>query len=367
MINYIEIKGYKSIKDINLALTPINVLIGANGAGKSNFISFFDLLDAIFKKQFQQFTLEQGGAEDLMYFGTKHTEKIYGKVVFQHVNSEYNNAYFFQLKNTQSGTLFIKKEGSGYNIDVADDSWNYFHNYDIKESELDTSTYGYRDYYLGKYLEGIQIFHFHDTSPGARLRQPSDLVNNHLLKPDGRNLPAFLYKIKQQEPIIYKRILRVIQSVAPFIHDFELIPNDYTGQEKIALRWIDKGDRQSSFSVFQLSDGTLRFIALTVALMQPNPPSIIIIDEPELGLHHFAIKKLTAMIEVAAQKSQIIVSTQSINLMNEFTPEQIITVDRENDQSIFRRLKKSELQDWLEDYSMGYLWQNNIIHHGQPK
>jgi len=369
MIEHIQIQGYKSIKDIKIELNSINVLIGANGAGKSNLVSFFKLLKAISNQQLQRFVLEEGKADDLLYFGRKHTEILRGKLIFSN-NLASNNAYIFELTPTKSGGLFIHQEASGFDVSVEDNSTNYIYYNDFEESKiLNGFSKNNKNEYLKKYFSDIQVYHFHDTSSESRLRRSCDVEDNKQLKSDGRNLPAVLYLLKQKYPIIYRRILKVVKSVAPFIEDFILEINDLSQNgNEIALRWIEKTDPESNFSAHQFSDGTLRFIALTTALLHPEPPSIIIIDEPELGLHPFAISKLAGLIKIASTKAQIIISTQSVNLVDCFDPGDIITVDREriSQQSVFRRLDGEQLTAWLEDHDLGELWQRDIIHSAQP-
>ena len=241
---------------MEIELHPINVLIGANGAGKSNLISFFKLLKAISNQQLQRFVLEEGKADDLLYFGRKHTEIIRGKLIFS--NNERNNAYIFELTSTKSGGLFIKHEASGFDVSVDNDEHNYFYYHDSEESEILNESSNYRrNEYLKRYFSGIQIYHFHDTSSESRLRRSCDVEDNKQLKSDGRNLPAVLYLLKQKHPIIYRRILKVIKSVAPFIEDFILEINDLSQNgNEIALRWIEKTDPESNFSAHQFSDGT---------------------------------------------------------------------------------------------------------------
>ncbi len=364
MIEYIEIKGYKSIKEAKIELKPINILIGGNGVGKSNFISFFKLINAIFNQRLQRYVKEEK-TDNLLYFGRKTTQELFGKLIFRK-DDQNNNAYHFSLVQTKDGDLFLGQESSGYNVKRDDNKTNYFTANNLDESAKAVSA-GYRDNFLRDYITNLQVFHFHDTSVTSFLRKQCDINDNQFLKPDGRNLPAFLYQLKIKEPIIYNRIEKIIQSVAPYIEKFMLEP-DRLSEREIELRWIDKGDLNSNFSAYQLSDGTLRFIALTTLLMQPNPPEVIIIDEPELGLHPFAIGKLAGMIQSASNKVQIILGTQSPGLISHFSPEDVIVMDKsiEENQTIFNRLSSKSLDKWLEEYTLGDLWERNIINAAQP-
>ncbi|MDP2888653.1 MAG: AAA family ATPase [Bacteroidota bacterium] len=373
MLEYIKIEGFKSIKTMELELKPINVLIGSNGSGKSNFIAFFRLVHAIFNRQLQRFVIEEK-SDNLLYFGRKTTESLYGKMIFTE-GKENNNAYLFKLNQTKEGGLFIQnevsglliqREASGFNVLKDDDFKNYYGKLNIEESYIPEST-SFRDQYLRKYLANIQIYHFNDTSATSMLRKECDLADNLYLKPDGRNLPAFLYYLKVEYPKTFRRLEKTIQQVAPYIDHLLLEPSRLNKKE-IELRWVEKSDLQSSFSAYQFSDGTLRFIALSTVLMQPEPPAVIIIDEPELGMHPQSISKLAALIKSASAKTQIIISTQSVNLVDCFDPENIVAVDRSEDekQSIFKRLDPESLKTWLEDYSLGDLWQRNIINSAQP-
>ncbi|MBP6549872.1 MAG: AAA family ATPase [Flavobacterium sp.] len=364
MIDYLEIKGYKSIKNLELELKPINILIGSNGVGKSNFISFFKLINAIFNGRLQKYVLEER-ADNLLYFGRKTTENLFGKLIFDSGNNN-NNAYFFNLAQTKEGGLYFEKEASGFNVSKENNSNGYYYSSNLEESNI-TKNGSYRNNYLRVHLKNIQAFHFHDTSTTSFLRRECDINDNLYLKQDGRNLPAFLYLLKINHTKIYNRIEKTIQSVAPYIDKLILEPNRLDENE-IALRWIDKGDPESNFSAYQLSDGTLRFIALATLLMQPTPPSVIIIDEPELGLHPFAIGKLAGMIQVASSKSQVIVATQSPGLISKFNPEDIVVIDRsvEENQTVFNRLNSEDLKIWLDEFTLGDLWERNIINSGQP-
>lgn len=361
MLEYIKIEGYKSIKSMELELKPINVFIGSNGSGKSNFISFFNMVHSIFNRNLQRFVIEEK-VDNILYFGRKRTENLIGKLVFSHGIT--NLAYRFILSQTKDGGLYINEEASGMNISLNNDKTGYNQLTNNEESKIVYSSTA-QDQELKKYLERIQIYHFHDTSSTSLLRRECDINDNQNLKSDGRNLPAFLYYLKQTYPKRYRRLEKTIQSVAPYIDHFILEPKRLNKNE-IELRWVEKGDLDSNFSAYNFSDGTLRFIALATVLMQPEPPQVILIDEPELGLHPKAIVKLTGMIEAASTKTQLIISTQSVNLVDYFNAEDIVTVDRNDDGSIFKRLNTDDLQAWLEDHSLGELWERNIINSAQP-
>ena len=349
----IYIKGFKSIKELELPLRPINILIGANGSGKSNFLSFFEFLQQIYHKNLQGYIALNGGIEKFLYNGSKITQKILGKLRFP------NNSYAFVLQKGED-KVFFSKEVLGYHDD----------NFEITNFSVETYLHNSampRAQYIKNYLEQVRKYHFHDTGKNSPFHQMSNIrTDASFLYSDGSNIAALLYKIKQDKEgetsKVYQRIVRIIQSIAPYFLDFVLEPNE---NGYITLLWRNKFSEQL-YNTYNLSDGTLRFIALAVLLSQPRLPQTIIIDEPELGLHPFAIAKLAGLLKSASQQGcQTIVATQSVELINHFTPEDIITVDYCEGGSIFKRLEKEALSVWLEDFSLGELWKGNFIN-GQP-
>ncbi len=354
MLTNIKIEGYKSIKNLDLKLSPINILIGSNGVGKSNFISFFKLVNNIYEQRLQAYSLKSG-VDNLLHYGRKQTQKIKGYLDFD------SNAYSFNLEPTEEGTFFLSIEESIYHNAPRNKS---FTNTNIKESGIKNSNTE-RDKYLRDFLESYKIYHFHDTSSSAPLRSESNINDNRILKENGGNLAAYLYFLQEKHPKNFKRIEKTIQSIVPFFERFNLAPF-VLDESKIKLQWNEIDHPDTYFDSTHLSDGSLRFIALTTLLMQPNLPKVIIIDEPELGLHPTAINKLASLIKSAAEREcQIIVSTQSVNLLNNFEPEDIITVDKVGNQSVFNRINSVSLKNWLHDYSLGELWTKSIIK-GQP-
>jgi predicted ATPase len=353
MINRIEIENFKSIREMNLELLPINILIGANGAGKSNFIGFFKLLKNMYERNLQNYIADEAGAENILYFGLKQSNYLKGVVEFNN-----KNRYYFQLNPNQEGNLYFEAEGTQFNRDwgYSWDKENLGNGY--TESILSTKQNG-RYGFVRWYMTSFKVFHFHDTGKTAKIKQPCHISDNQFMREDGANLSAYLYALQHTHPKDFKRIEMVIRSVAPYFDRFDLKP-DRINPETIRLEWKEKGS-DAYFNAKHLSDGTLRFIALTTLLLQPEAPQVIIIDEPELGLHPFAINKLAGLIKKASANTQIIISTQSVNLVDNFEPEDIITVDRKDGQSVFNRQNSDMLKDWLTEYSISDLWNKNVI------
>ena len=358
MIERIIIENFKSIRKLDLELKPINILIGANGAGKSNFVSFLKMTNQIYEQRLQEYI--GNDIDSLLYFGRNNSEHIYGLIDFNNTNA----IYFWIFPETQNNKGYIKHLG---------DYWNGYKNQDKNypewhqltwESDIEES--GIREFsqprasFVRFYLKSFKVYHFHDTGEKSPMKRMNKINDNRYLRENGENLASYLYYLQQKHPKEFSLIESTIRSVAPFFDRFDLAP-DRSNEENIELRWLDKGS-DSYFNAYNLSDGTLRFMALTTLLLQPHPSKTIIIDEPELGLHPFAINKLSAMMRQASSKgSQIIVSTQSVSLMDNFEPEEIIAVDRIDNQSVFNRLNSEELKGWLEDYTLGELWNKNLI------
>ncbi|SFD34481.1 AAA family ATPase [Flavobacterium phragmitis] len=362
MINKIKIEGYKSIKNLEIELNPINVLIGSNGVGKSNFISFFKLINTIYEERLENFSIVEG-ADSLLHFSRKFTTEIKSYIEFNE-----KNGYRFKLQATNDNKLFIAEEETGFNKSKGDLSnlygsgwaWNRI-SYNSRESSLKNGNKSGISGWVSHYLKTFKIYHFHDTSNNSPLRSSSDVNDNAYLKENGSNIASYLYYLKEKEPKSFQKIERAIRSIAPFFDRFDLKPNRLN-PNYISLEWIEKNQPDIYFDAKNFSDGTIRFIALCTLLLQPNLPNTIIIDEPELGLHPFAINKLAGLVKKASASSQIIISTQSVNLVDNFDLENIITVDRENNQSVLKRLQSNEnLTEWLNKYTLGDLWSKNVI------
>lgn len=381
----IEIEGFKSIRKLALDLRPINVLIGANGAGKSNFISAFMLMQEIAGSRLIEYVMQVGGAEFLLHHGQKQTPVL--RLGFFLTVHPVKFAYALELSPSEDDLFLITDEhvtlsseapknefslplvgppGTERGRDVVwSSAFAPLVTAYLEKTTPPASTEVKE--HMGTFFEMMRTlfswlhpFNFHDTRADARLKQLQGINDDeHALNPDASNLASLLYRIKQKRPEHYSRIVATVRLVAPYFDDFRLRP--FPGNERmILLEWSERNS-DNIFNAHALSDGTLRFICLTTLLLQPAPPKLIIIDEPELGLHPYAIQLLAGLVRSAAQESQIIISTQSVTLVNQFDPEDLIIVDRHERESTFRRPTSEEIASWLEDYSLGELWEKNLL------
>ena len=350
-LSRIVLKGFKSIRECDLELKELNVLIGANGSGKSNFIAVFRLIQQILTSNLQLHVSKHGGPDSLLHFGRKKTKEIASELYFG------RNGYKFILEPTQDNRMVFADENFW---------WEKIGNWKIGKGHFETKVetrgretgiYGY----TVPVMKNWRLYHFHDTGDSALVKQRQAINDNIYLRPDAQNLAAYLYLLKDQYQNHYQRIVKTIQLVAPFFGDFNLRPC-LNSPDQIELEWFEKGE-DIPFKAYQLSDGTLRFICLATVLMQPEDeqPEMILIDEPELGLHPYAINVLASLLRSTAKSKQVIVSTQSVELLNEFDASDVIVCDRIEGATHLHRLDENALVNWLEEYSLGELWQKNLL------
>ncbi|MBM9519137.1 AAA family ATPase [Desulforhopalus vacuolatus] len=366
-LDVLTVKGFKSIQDLNeFRLGDLNVIIGANGAGKSNFVQIFRMLMAMTQKNFTKYILERGGADNFLFNGPKVTPKITMKFEFasHSDNTAGSNSYGFELTPTVDEKFLISEERK-----YVTTNWRSYGSpseesrlYDERnEKSWDGQGNGV-GHFVYESISNWMVYHFHDTSSSSPMRRSEIVEDYHKLRGDAANIAPFLLHLKEDESFsgCYQKIVDAIRLVTPFFDDFRLDVQKRGEAEKVRLSWSQKG---SDFPMqpYHLSDATIRFICLATALLQPNPPSTIIIDEPELGLHPAAIVILAELIHSAATGTQVIVATQSPALIDQFTLEDIIIVYRKDGASTFQRLKEKDFSVWLENYSIGELWTKNVI------
>ena len=362
-LDNLTIRGFKSIRNLeNFDLRNLNVLIGANGAGKSNFISFFRLLHALINGNLNDYVRNNGGISDLLFNGRKITQRLEFETRFG------PRGYRFNIQPRPSEGYDLTDEARYYEHGKRRTNW-----WDLGDSPdgqsllVQEATGNSHDAQYSKpvyeSISAWKIYHFHDTSGTAAMRHAEIVQDNNTLRFDASNIAPFLLKLKNEAEEIYEEILQSCKLVIPYLDDFLLNVENFGPKEKVALSWRIKSS-DYPMQPYHFSDGSLRFICLTTALLQPNPPSSLIIDEPELGLHPAAISILAELIQNASKHTQIIVATQSPALIDNFSLEDVVVVNRKNGASTFERLNEEDYLTWLESYSVGELWSKNIISGG---
>jgi predicted ATPase len=314
------------------------------------------MLAELAQQRLQLFVKEQDGPDALLFGTRKHTSQLDAEFYFA------QNGYRITLVPRGDKMIFAREETwfSGDFAKTAHPLGSGHEEARLPEMQHDTFAP-----YVRPAIASWRVYHFHDTSISAPVRQAQAVRDNLRLKPDAGNLAPFLRKLREHFPDIYKRIVETVRMVAPFFGDF--VYREDAG-ERIDLEWFEADDPDTVRGPRQFSDGTLRFICLATLLLQPArfQPDTILIDEPELGLHPYALSVLAGLLRQAADRRQLVLSTQSADLVNEFTPEDVVVVSRKDGGSVFERLDAGRLTDWLQDYALGELWKMNVLG-GRPK
>ena len=364
-LDYITVRGFKSIASIEkLRLGPLNVLIGPNGSGKSNFIGAFSFLNAIRSGGLQDYVIRAGGADKILHFGVRETDEVYIDISFQGGI----NRYEITLQPAGADELIPWSELAYCWNRLQYPGGPYGRVLDRAGKEAGISTSGDNGVvrYVRQHLNRWKLYHFHDTSSNSPMKKTADVNDNRHLRPDGSNLAAFLYLLSREHQDSYNLITNTVGQAAPFFYGFQLEPQ-LLNPNKILLEWRHAGT-DAYFDASSLSDGTLRFIALATLFLQPESlrPSVMLVDEPELGMHPYAITLLASLMKQAAVETQVIVSTQSSLLLDHFEPEDVLVADRIDGGTQLTRLDLVELEPWLTEYSLGQLWEKNELG-GRPK
>ncbi|MGL4943461.1 MAG: AAA family ATPase [Thermoguttaceae bacterium] len=360
----LKLAGYKSFcGGQTIPFGDVTVLLGANGAGKSNLVSFFNMLSFMMTGALQHYVGKQG-VEQLLFYGRKQTERITFVMEFDDDDTAYEIHLSYGLPDRlfiSGETVFQRQMYDAIGIGVL-------------ESNLCSDTQPIsRSLY--SFLSKIKSYQFHDTSETAKIKDSGYVDDAKYLRHDAGNLAAFLKRLKEtsEHKKYYDRIVRTIRRVMPQFGDFDLasLPGR---KDYVRLNWNDVSGSDYPFDPHQISDGSLRFMALATLLLQPTDllPKFIVLDEPELGLHPAALTELSALVRTASQHSQILLATQSTRLVDEFSPENIVVIEQEEydhdkrqQHSVVKKLNPDDLRDWLERYSLSELWEKNVLG-GQP-
>lgn len=361
----VEIKGFKSVsikKPLVLDFCDVTILLGANGSGKSNIISFFKMLSYMMTGALQKFVAQSGTNQNFLHYGSRITPSLSGKIKFKKGNDF--ETYSFELTQASGEKLIITSEEVSWQKKGELKPFTTQVESDYKESGL-VDNDGQTEKIIKTLLSKCKAYQFHDSSATGPLRQASRINTAQYLQSEGNNLASFLYYLKNNYEKEYKRIVSYVNMILPHFGDFYLEPeNDY-----VRLNWKDDSGNDYVFSPDQFSDGSIRFIALATLLLQPEKtmPRMIIIDEPELGLHPYAIEQLIQMIKDASVHSQVIIATQSPQLIDGFSLDSIVVLEQDDEtkSTVAHKLDKERLKEWIEEYTVSELWRKNVIG-GQP-
>ncbi len=366
-LDHLTIRGFKSIRALeNFELTRLNVLIGANGAGKSNLVSFFLLLRALMQNRLERWIQEQGGISDLLFGGRKGTSGMYFETRFG------ERGYRFRLRPTVSEGFILADEARFYEgatkSGLRQRGWWELRGGSATTPEIvrEVADGGPEAWLSRPVFEAVSrwiFYQFHDTSATAGARHAQIVEDSEFLRMDGSNVAPFLWSLRSRNRDAYLEILRACRLVAPWLDDFLLHEERLGPKTKVRLSWRARG---SDFPMqpYHLSDGSLRFICLAAALLQPDAPSTVVLDEPELGLHPHALAVLGELLGSASTRTQIIVATQSPLLVDQFAAADVVVVRNQRGESRFERLCESDYGEWLKEYRIGELWAKNVVDGG---
>lgn len=350
VLESIEIEGFLSIRSATVRLGALNVLIGANGSGKSNFVRVFEFLGRLADEELGLFVGLNGGASGLLHNGGNDRIRL--------IISTQSARYDAEFEPAANDELIFEHESFGYRDET---SVMAVVAGGRRETAMATKGSGRIGRELRGLLQGCRVFHFQDVSLDAPVKHYVSTADNLALRNDAGNLAAVLLSLRDSDDpatqSAYRRIVGTIRQVAPFFRDFVLEPES---RDRVRLRWRQTGS-DAVFSAHQMSDGTLRFICLVTLLLQPTLPGLVVLDEPELGLHPFAIVQLADLLRQAAARSQVLVATQSVTLVSQFELADIIVAERDGGASNFHRPDRDRLAQWLAEYSLGELWEKNLL------
>lgn len=379
LINSLTLKNFLSFKKVDIDLKPLNIIIGPNGSGKSNFLESIELLRNA-PDQLMKPIREGGGVRDWLWRGSNEISDATLDVIlaypdhptlryvlsftavnqrFEIIDEKIENEK--PVDNLQKRPYFYYHFESGNPIiNIKDPSSTYkTRSLQKEDTDVEKSILSQRrdpDYYpeitwIAQQFSAMKMYR--EWSFGRytipRLPQKADLPND-ILESDASNIGLVLNRLRRN-PDAKKYLLKALQELYRGIDDYDVQIEGGTVQ-------VFFHEGQLTIPATRLSDGTLRYLCLLAILCHPNPPPVVCIEEPELGLHPDIMPVIANLLKGASERCQLIVTTHSDVLIDAMTdqPESIIVCERGEDGSTLKRLDADSLKPWLEKYRLGELW-----------
>ena len=365
MIESVRVRGFRSLADVEFSAMPrATVMIGANGSGKSNVIRFFEMLNwMIGERRLGEFVARNGGADDQLHGGARRTPRMEAEITLR--NNAGLNRYKFALFHAHPDRFLFGDESFSFDMCDVDVQAEWQHlgsghaEARIVKATIFAPYISQTARVISDLFRACAVYQFHDTSDTSNFKINWDAGDDSILRRDGGNLPALLRRLEREDAQRYEMICRQIGRILPGFDRFDI----REAYGKVALRWRAKRS-DKTFGAHLTSDGSLRFFALATLLNLPSDmlPDIVMLDEPELGLHPAAVELVGGMVQSLAAERQVIVATQSPQLVSAFDLDEIFTLDLRDGETIARKLSADDYQTWLEDgFTAGQLWQKNLL------
>jgi predicted ATPase len=366
-IESIHIRGFRSLADVEIkALGDVTVLIGPNGSGKSNFVRFFELMSYMLSsRQLGLFVGRKGGADDQLFRGRRVTSHLHLGISIR--TDKGSNDYEFSLVWGNPDRFLFTEERFRYSQDgfPTKGEWQELGSghtealiVEAAQGEVDGINRTTARVIL-HLLWNCATYHFHDTSEESDFKEWWDAQDSTYLRSNGGNLAPVLLRLQREDIRRFELITKQVRRILPTFERFDI--REIGGRAFLAWK---QWDSDKLIGAHLTSDGSLRFFALVTLLNLPPEmlPSVILLDEPELGLHPEAIELVGAMIRRVGLERQVIVATQSPTLVDVFDLDQVIVLDLDDGRTICRQLDPADYQQWLDDdFALSELWWKNVL------
>ena len=360
-IENVRIRGFRSLANVELEGIPkAAVLIGANGSGKSNFIRFFELLSWMLgSRRLAEFVQRQGGADDQLFGGNHVTPRLEAEVTLG--TDMGSNNYRFVLAHAHPDRFIFTEESYRFSRkDYGTQApWQHLTSSHSEANIVEEAQSNTTAWVIVNLIRNCTVYQFHDTSDKSNFKKRWDVEDHNYLRSDGGNLAAVLHRLELEDIRRFELICEHIGRVLSVFDRFQ-IEESYG---RVLLSWRAKGT-DKTFGPHLTSDGSLRFFTLVTLLNLPPEmlPDVLLLDEPELGLHPAAVSLIGGMIQALAEERQIIVATQSPLLVDEFALDEIFVLNLTDGRTEFGKLSPDDYREWLDDnFTPGELWQKNLL------